>query len=31
MKSSKPLYSSVPGEVTFGDIMFVEMKSSNEQ
>jgi len=31
VKSKKPLKSNVPGEVTVGDIMFVEMKDNRKQ
>ena len=31
VKSKKPLKSDVPGEVTVGDIMFVEMKDNRKQ
>jgi hypothetical protein len=31
VKSKKPLQSDVPGEVTVGDIMFVELKDNRKQ
>ena len=31
VKSTKPMQSTVPGEVTVGDIMFVELKDNRKQ
>ena len=31
VESKKPLWSDVPGEVTVGDIMFVEMKDNRKK